>query len=122
MTTLDLTTIATKMYNAVTAYDDKFREEHAGNLDFGHCGSAIVLLGFGRKRKIKEEFINAFLISEKRTWMSRGPKEYVMKLPTPTVPTQYMGYYEGRAEAAVKVLREELEGTGIDVNIHRWVA
>lgn len=121
MNKLDLANLDSKICNAVLAHDDAFREKHADCLDFGHCGSAIVLLSFGRKRKIKEEFINAGIISENRTWDSYGRKEYVVELPRQTVPTQYMGYYEGRAEAAVKVLREELEGTGIEVNIHRWV-
>lgn len=120
MTKLELGVVAAKMSNAALAYDDAFREKHADCLDFGHCGSAIILLSFGRKRKLIEQFKAAYLISEKRTWCGT-PKQYVVELPTATVRTQYMGFYEGRAEAAAKVLREELEGTGIEVNIHRWV-
>lgn len=106
---------------AVAAHDKAFYEKHKEQLDFGCCGSAVVLLSFGRKRKIKEDFIKYGMISENNTWSSYGRKEYVFNIPRSTMPTQFMGFYEGRAEAAVKVLREELEGTGIDVNIHRWV-
>lgn len=120
MNKLDLANLDAKICNAVLAHDDAFREKHADCLDFGHCGSAVVLLSFGRKRKLKEQFIEAGIISENRTWC-RTPKQYVVELPRQTVPTQYMGFYEGRAEAAKNVLREELEDLGIEVNIHRWV-
>ena len=121
MDKIQFAVIGSKVSNAVLEYEQDFARRNAGHLDFGTCGFAVVLLGFGRKRKIKQEFLEAGFISENRTWESRGQKEYVVELPRQTVNTQYMGFYEARAEAAVKVLREELEGTGVEVNIHRWV-
>lgn len=113
--------IQNAVVKAVAAKDAEFVEKHKDQLDFGHCGYAVVLLSFGRKRKLKEDFIKAGLISENRTWGSYGRKEYVYELPAHSVPTQYMGFFEDRAAAAVEVLRTALEGTGVDVNIHRWV-
>jgi hypothetical protein len=122
MNKLQLETINTKVSKAVLAFDDKFREDHADMLDFGTCGFAVVLLSFGRKRKIKNECLEAGFISEDSTWEdSYGHKSFSVELPKQTVPTQNMGYYEGRASAAVQVLCAELEGTGIQINIHRWV-
>jgi hypothetical protein len=120
MKALDIAVVEAKMSNAVLDHDEAFREKYKDELDFGECGSAVVLLSFGRKRKIKEAFLNSEIL-DGTVWDSYGRKEYVVKLPKATVPTQYMGFFEGRAKAALDVLREELEGTGIEVNIHRWV-
>ena len=113
--------ISRKVSEAVYAHDEAFYQKHKDCLDFGHCGSAVVLLSFGRKRKIKNDFIEADLISENRTWSSYGHKEYVFSLPSSIIPTQYMEFYVNRAKAAVDVLREELDGSGVEVNLHSWV-
>jgi len=121
MDKIQFAVIEAKVCNAVLAYEEDFAFRNAGRLDFGTCGSAIVLLGFGRKRKIKQEFLDAGFIKENNTWDSYGKKEYVFQLQQPTVGTQYIGFYEDRVRAAVNVLREELEGTGVEINKHTWV-
>jgi hypothetical protein len=121
MDKIQFAVIEAKVCNAVLAYEEDFAFRNAGRLDFGTCGYAIVLLGFGRKRKIKQEFLDAGFIKENNTWDSYGKKEYVFQLQKPTVGTQYIGFYEDRVRAAVNVLREELDGTGVDVNMHTWV-
>ncbi|MDX1532649.1 MAG: hypothetical protein R3230_00425 [Nitrosopumilaceae archaeon] len=121
MSNVNFAELHKKVSIAVCKHDADFLENHEECIDFGHCGYAVVLLSFGRKRKIKNQFIEHNLINENRTWEMYGRKEYVIELPPHAVPTQYMGFFEGRAEAAAKILREELDGTGIEVNIHRWV-
>lgn len=109
---------------AVAKFDqDYVNERNAKNepIDFGTCGMAIVLLEFGRKRKLKTAAIEAGLISEKRIWDVGSRKAYVALVNRGKVPTQNIDYYVKSARVAVDVLREELEPLGVDVSIHSWV-
>jgi len=121
MSTLNFAEIAQNVNAAVLAYEADFAYRNVGCLDFGHCGSAVILMSFGRKRKLKQSFIDAGFINEKNTWGSNGKQQYVYRLNTPTVGTQFMGFYVQRVEAAVAVLQEELGDTGVEIDIHSWV-
>lgn len=99
-------------------YDQKFRVEHKDMLDFGTCGSAVVLISFGRKRKIKEQF-QEFGVTSEHTWPYYGKQCSVVKLPRQGVGTQYIGYYEDRA----KIVRDTIKQyfPELDVFVHSWV-
>lgn len=57
---------------AGTAYDQEFVAKYAETgLDFGTCGMAVILIGFGRKRKLKQEAKDAGLI-DFDTWKRYG--------------------------------------------------
>lgn len=116
---MNLTMFKNEMNAAANIFDDQFKAEHNDCLDFGACGHAVVLVSFGRKRKIKQEFEDAGLLG--MTWTSGGKKEYVVEIPRGTVPTQNYGYYAGRAEMIAKLLRGYVEPEGVGVRAHSWI-
>lgn len=113
------------MFKSVVAeYNKVFMENHA-EPDFGECGSAVVLVGFGRKRKIKKQFEEAGLLGS--SWEYCGKKMFVLEYDGNagvSVPTQYAGYYRSRAGNVASTLKNflEVEGVeGVDVYVHSWV-
>ena len=108
----------TELSEAVAGFDAAFIEKHKDMLDFGDCGMALVMVFFGRKRKIKNEFMNAGLTSENRDMTVYGKKGYVIEVPRGRVPTQYRGYYEDRARLVQKVLESYIDD--VEFHTHSW--
>lgn len=104
---------------ALSQYDEQFKKDHEGCLDFGSCGFATVLIFFGRKTKLKKEFDEAGLLGME--WSSTGKKSFSVQIPSGNVPTQYEGYYRNRARVAKEVIEGYLEGTGVEVGVHSWI-
>lgn len=104
--------------NAAAKFDENWIAKN-GRDDFGTCGSAVVLIGFGRLRKLKDEALASGVIKENNTWERHGKKYYVAEYPRVGVPTQNIDYFEGKAEAVRDALRESLPGA--DIFVHSWM-
>lgn len=110
--------------NAVANYNKEFMANH-DEPDFGMCGRAIVLLSFGRKRKIKNAFEDEVLLG--MDWSSASKKSFVFEYDGNAgvvVPTQNIDYFEYRAKLVANIIREwlaENEVEGVDVSVHTWI-
>lgn len=110
--------IQKQIESELEAYDTKFREKHKDMLDFGMCGSAVVLIAFGRKRKVKQQFEDHNMISG-HVWPFYGKRCSSVNIPFPTVGTQYVGYYEDRAKIVCEIIKQHFPE--LDVFVHSWV-
>ena len=87
-----------------------------GKEDFGTCGSAVVLVAFGRKRKLKELFEAEHILG--MSWDSGSKKSYTISYDFERF-TQNCDYYNHVARAVQDRLQQlypELE-----IKIHSWI-
>lgn len=121
---MNLVTLSERINRAVVQYNESFLAKHA-EPDFGECGNAVVLIGFGRKRKLKNAFEEALLVGS--SWQYCGKKMFIFEYDGNAgipVPTQYAGYYRERAYIVANVLEEWLDVmgyVGVDVTVHSWI-
>ena len=121
---MNISELKNRVANAVADYNKEFMATH-DEPDFGECGSAVVLISFGRKRKIKEAFLDEVLLGI--DWSSASKKTFVFEYDGNAgvpVPTQYAGYYRQRAYLVSRILKEWLAENGqegIDVHVHSWI-
>lgn len=113
-----LTQMKKQIESELEEYDQKFREDHKDMLDFGMCGSAVVLIPFGRKRKLKQIFEDHNIISN-LDWIYYGRKCSVFNIPIQGVGTQYVGYYEDRAKIVCEIIKQHFPE--LDAFVHSWV-
>lgn len=96
----------------------KYSEENPH--DFGSCGGCMIIIQFGRKRKMKEMFFESGIISESDETSMYGKKGYSFKHFTWQVPgynQQNANYKESALRAYVKAFRAF---TGIELILHTW--
>lgn len=91
-----------------------------GEGDFGTCGSAVVLIYTGRKKKVKDELIQSGIIDPNNTWDHYGNKHFVANFEKSFVGGQNIDYYESQARAVVSALSSIIP-EGVDVDYHSWV-
>ena len=121
---INIKTLKTAHISAINAAAKNallFSELHPN--DFGSCGGAVVLIAFGRKRKIKQLFIDAKIIKEDDDWDIYGRKHFCIKIDS----NDYMvkGYNQQNASYKEHALREyktTLENLidGLDLFVHTW--
>ena len=122
----NLQSLKGQINQCVASYNKSFMRQYKDNPDFGCCGSAVVLIGFGRKKKLKQLFDEAGMLGSE--WEYCGKKMYVLEYNRNggvAVPTQYIGYYAHRAELVVDVLKNWFISSALDnppeVYAHSWV-
>lgn len=99
---------------AILNANEKFIEKY-GRQDSGTCGFAHVAIYFGRKRKLKNQLIDAGIISSyplsdwAGTYYSVHANSFLSKEDMATLcPTQNIDFYEDIHEALAEALIEQL--------------
>lgn len=92
--------------------------------DFGSCGGAVVLIAFGRKRKIKQLFLDAELIKEDDDWDIYGRKHFCINLhfSSQIAVKNYSQQNASYKEMALREYKTTLENLieGLDLFVHTW--
>ena len=104
---------------ALQGFNEAYVKAH-GRGDNGTCGSAVALISFGRKSKLRKELIEAGLV-EDFTWSFFGKKFYTIKIPRldSDLGTQNVAYDEGRAGTVVGIFKEAFPE--FEVMRHSWM-
>ena len=93
-------------------------------LDHGSCGGAVVLIAFGRKRKIKQLFLDAGIIKDSDDWNIYGCKHYVIDLDFygQIAVKNYNQQNASYKEMALREYKTTLENLieGLDLFVHTW--
>ena len=92
--------------------------------DSGSCGGAVVLIAFGRKRKIKQLFIDAEIIKDSDDWDIYGRKHFVIQLDFygQIAVKNYNQQNVSYKEMALREYKTTLENLveGLDIFVHTW--
>jgi len=92
-------------------------------VDFGSCGGAVVVINFGRKTKLKKQFIECGLIRESSTYDRYGKKGFSVAIPNWQVPNynqQNASYKESAFYAYKNRMEELLNEVGVEIYVDTW--
>lgn len=116
---MNIENLRERMDNAAKKFNEEWTA--SGREDRGCCGMAVLLLSFGRKRKIKEQFMEEGIINENSTWDYCGIKCYVVRCGVERLPMQVINYPEGRERAIRDEIEEDMKELGIEVFVNSWI-
>ena len=101
-----LTSFNSEVLLAVTQFNNEYLVEHP--TDWDCCGFANPKIVFGRKRKIKNELIEAGIVKDSDSYSHWAGKYHVVRLSrdiAPHVGHQSMTYAEKRARVIMNVMK-----------------
>ncbi len=91
--------------------------------DCGSCGGSVVLIAFGRKRKIKQLFMDAGLISVDGDWHVYGKKHYIIRVDgwqKANYNQQNASYKEMALREYITTIDTLLSEHKLDLFLHTW--